>query len=114
MEDCPLNAVNPLLELEHASSGINDGDPPIIQTLCSAFPDEVRQILEIGLANHGRLPPAFTRMHLREDIRPGLLRWLGIVGNRQSARLIEPLVDSHDLGSHAVAALRRINDRFPP
>jgi energy-coupling factor transporter ATP-binding protein EcfA2 len=114
MEDCSLNAVNPLLELEHASSGINDGDPPIIQTLCSAFPDEVRQILEIGLANHGRLPPAFTRMHLREDIRPGLLRWLGIVGNRQSARLIEPLVDSHDLGSHAVAALRRINDRFPP
>jgi hypothetical protein len=114
MEECPLNAVYPLLELEHADSGINDGDPRIIQTLCSAFPDEVRQILEIGLANHGRLTPAFTRMHLREDIRPGLLRWLGIVGNRQSARLIEPLVDSHDLGSHAVAALRRINDRCPP
>jgi hypothetical protein len=114
IEDCPLNAVYPLLELEHADSGINDGDPRMTQTLCSAFPDEVRQILEIGLANHGRLTPAFTRMHLREDIRPGLLRWLGIVGNRQSARLIEPLVDSHDLGSHALAALRRINDRFPP
>jgi energy-coupling factor transporter ATP-binding protein EcfA2 len=113
LKDFSLDTVNPLLELEHADSGIHGGDPRIIHTLCSTFPDEVRQVLELGLANHSRLAPAFTRIYLREDARASLIRWLGVVGDRESAQLLEPLVDSHDLGSHALAALRRINERFP-
>jgi hypothetical protein len=39
------------------------------------------------------------------------IRWLGVVGNRQTVKLLGQLVDAPDFGTYAVEALRNLDRR---
>jgi hypothetical protein len=99
----PFEAVDPLLQLEQADCkvGLYGG---ALDDLCSVFPDEVRVILEFGLAHRTQLMGLFGRMPFREEETVSLIRRLGAVGNRQTVRLLGSLVDAPDLGPYVVEA----------
>jgi hypothetical protein len=79
-----------------------------LDELCSVFPDEVRQLLEFGLVNRTDL--GWRHFEENEELA-ALIRWLGVVGNRRTIRLLGELVDSPDLGPYAVVALQNLDKR---
>jgi hypothetical protein len=107
----PLQAVSVLLQLEQAGYGVGRDDRQILDELCSIFADQVRSVLEFGLVNRSSLTEILRRLHFGEAAPATLIRWLGVVGNRQTVRLLGDLVDAPDLGPHAVGALRNLNRR---
>jgi hypothetical protein len=80
---------------------------PLVE-LCDNFPDEIRHVLEFGLRNRARLTSLFGRMSFAEEGTAFLIRWLGVVGNRGTLQLLEPLVDNADFGQHALEAVRHL------
>jgi hypothetical protein len=104
----PFEAVDPLLQIERADWKCRREDRRALADLCAMFPDDVRGILEFGLTNRGRLTGLFGRMPLREEETASIIRWLGSVGDRQTVRLLEPLVDAPDLGPSALEAVRKL------
>jgi hypothetical protein len=105
----PFEAVDPLLQLDSAAwMNIEDFQP--LSDLCSMFPGEVRWLLEFGLNNRSRLTTMFGSWPIRQDELASIIRWLAVVGNRRTIRLLEPLVDTPDLGPYAVEAVRKLKD----
>jgi len=95
-----------LLQLRrpHYKSGVKRR--AMLDELCSIFPDEVRRVLEFGLENRANL--GWSRFEEKDELA-ALIRWLGVVGNRQTVWLLGELVDSHDLGPYAIEALRNLD-----
>jgi hypothetical protein len=79
-----------------------------LDELSSVFRDDVREVLEFGVLNQTAVTGSLGRRLLEGYTPAFLIRWLGVVGNRKTARLLEQFVDNPDLGPHAVAALRRL------
>lgn len=102
----PREAVRMLLQLRrpHYKSGVKRR--AMLDELCSIFPDEVRRVLEFGLENRANL--GWSRFEEKDELA-ALIRWLGVVGNRQTVWLLGELVDSHDLGPYAIEALRNLD-----
>jgi hypothetical protein len=104
----PFEAVDPLVQLGRVAfkCGTDGGNP--LDDLCALFPDEVRRALEFGLRNRTRLMSLFGRIPFEPEGPSFLIRWLGVVGNRGTLQLLEPLVDTTDLGPAALEAVRRL------
>ena len=107
----PLQAAVALLQLEEAGVRFREERRDTVDDLCSVFPDEVRSVLEFGLADHESLTEIMTRTVFRETAIPTLIRRLGVIGNRETAKLLERLLDAPAFGAHAVEALRSLNRR---
>jgi len=108
----PLQAVGLLLQLGRANYRSGRERRPTLDELCSIFPDGVRQVLEFGLVNRAGLTGIMGWMHLEKNTElASLIRWLGVVGNRQTVRLLDQLVDTPDLGPYAIEALRSLDRR---
>jgi hypothetical protein len=107
--ECAFEAVTPLLHLEHVGFGFLPKDTGVAADLCSACPNEIRRILEFALNNRSRVKGRFGLIPCRDDDVAGIIRLLGVVGNRQTVKLLEPFLDTPDLGAHAVETVRRLN-----
>jgi hypothetical protein len=103
-----FEAVDPFFRMEVAAWKPQSGRGEFLHGLCANFPEEFRAILEFGLNNRSRLTSIFGRFHLKEEVAPFIIRWLAVVGKRQTLKLLEPLVDSPDLGLHALEAVRKL------
>ena len=104
----PREAARMLLQLrrpDHYKSGRERR--ATLDELYTVFPDEVRQVLEFGLVNRADL--GWRRFEENEELA-ALIRWLGVVGNRRTVRLLGELVNSPELGPDAVEALRKLNE----
>jgi len=104
----PFDAVDPLLQLAQADRMSGQEDCRALDDLCATFPDQVRVILEFGLTNRAKLMGLFGRMPFMADELFSLISWLGVVGDRRTLRLLEPLVDDPDMGPPALEAVRRL------
>jgi hypothetical protein len=103
-----FEALDPLFRMEGVTWKSDSGLGGFLQKLCADFPEEFRRILEFGLNNRSKLTSVFGQFHFREDMGAFIVRWLAIVGNRQTLKLLEPLVDSAELGLHALEAVRKL------
>jgi hypothetical protein len=84
--------------------------PSVHDWLMRAYPDEVRQLLEWGLAHRDKLP---TRFHPVDTVQRQqyIVRTLGQVGTTATAMLLRSYVADPALGSEAVTAIRQIDQR---
>ena len=101
-----FEAIDPLIWFEQASR-MRDRGRHAVKDLCDASPQETRRILEFGLKNCDRLTGLFPRTPFDDSRASFAVRWLGVVGDRNTARILEPHVNSPDLGRVVVEALRR-------
>ncbi|GIW88261.1 MAG: hypothetical protein KatS3mg108_2585 [Isosphaeraceae bacterium] len=106
--DLPFEAVDPLHRLAAVADSRPDRQRPVLETLCTLFPDEIRRILEFGVKQRDRLTSRFRGPRDAEARVKFMIRWLGWIGNPDSLKTLEPLVNSPDLGRDAVASVRAI------
>jgi hypothetical protein len=103
-----FEAVDPLFRMEEAAWKSHPERGEFLHSLCTDFPEEIRGILEFGLNNRSRVTSIFWRFRLEKDITAFVIRLLAVVGTRQTLKLLEPLVDSPDLGLFALEAVRKL------
>jgi Nuclease-related domain len=111
--DLPFDAVDPIMGLERVKLTSSRESRRVIDDLCSRFPDEVRQILEFGLKNRTRLTGLLGRIPWQKETAQFIIRWLGVVGDRGTVRVLEPIIDTADLGPYAVEAVRKLKAPNP-
>ncbi|WP_406698416.1 nuclease-related domain-containing protein [Singulisphaera sp. Ch08] len=103
-----LEAIDPLYQLGQIADARPDRQRPVLEAWCKLFPDEIRQILEFGLAKRDHLTSQFPGRYHTEGRVGFMIRWLGWIGDPQSLITIEPLVDSPSFGLDAIEAVRSI------
>jgi hypothetical protein len=106
--DLPFEAVDPLYRFEQIADAMPDRERRVLETLCETFPEEVRRVLEFGVKHLDRLTSLFPGPHFQENRPTFIIRRLGQVGNRETVKAIEPLIDSPAVGAEAVAAIRKL------
>ncbi len=71
----------------------------------------MRTVLEFGLVNFTSLIGGTVGVLSLRETPEIFIRWLGVVGSRQTVKLLGQLVDAPDLGTYAVEALRNLDRR---
>ena len=82
------------------------------ERLISAYPDQVRALLQWGLPNRARLVPTIERLGLDRDLPNYMIGELGRVGNADTVALLHAYLPDPDLGPVAVEAIRTIERRL--
>jgi hypothetical protein len=108
LTDLPFEAVDPLYMFEQSGVARPDRERRILEVLCATFSEEVRRILEFGAKHRDRLTSLFPGPHFHDDRPAFIVGWLGQVGNRDTVKVLEPLIDSPDLGPDAVEIVRKL------
>jgi hypothetical protein len=107
----PREAAGLLVRLDQSRHVFDAKPRPALDEICSVFPDEVRTVLEFGLVNLNSLIGGTVGVLSLRETPETFIRWLGVVGNRQTMKLLGQLVDAPDLGTYAVEALRNLDRR---
>jgi hypothetical protein len=108
----PREAAGLLVRLDEYRHVIDAKSRPALDEICSVFSDEVRTVLEFGLVNLPSLIGGTVGVLSLRETPATFIRWLGVVGNRQTVKLLGELVDAPDLGAYAVEALRNLDRRL--
>ncbi len=103
-----FHSIDPLQQFEHASILHGQGRDELVTALANAFPAELRRALEFGLQHHGRLSSLFRGSWGARDRVKFIIRWLAVVGDLHTIRLLEPLIDTPEVGREAVEAVRAL------
>jgi hypothetical protein len=82
------------------------------ERLISAYPDQVRALLQWGLPNRARLVPTIERLGPDRDLPNYMIGELGRVGNAGTVALLHAYLPDPDLGPVAVEAIRTIERRL--
>jgi hypothetical protein len=80
------------------------------ERLISAYPDQVRFLLQWGLPNRTRLVPAMRVAH--DELPRYMIGQLGRVGDAATVALLHAYLPDPDLGAGAVEAIRTIERRL--
>jgi len=80
----------------------------VIQQVLTAFPDEIRPILEWSLRYHTALTSMFARSH--DDRLSHIVSMLAAVGNATTADLLRAYIDDLHLGSSAIITIKALNE----
>jgi hypothetical protein len=108
LRELPFEAVDPLYRFEQIVDARPGRERRVLDVLCAAFPDEMRRVLEFGMKHRERLTSLFHRSPFRERRPAFIIRCLGQVGNRDTVKVLEPLLDSPELGPDAVEVVRKL------
>jgi hypothetical protein len=103
-------AVDVLYHLRQAAIVGSPLRPSIHDWLMRAYPDEVRRLLEWGLAHRDKLTTCFLHVDT-EQRQQYIVRTLGHVGTTSTAVLLRSYVADPALGGEAVTAIRQIEQR---
>ncbi|MFX0199614.1 MAG: NERD domain-containing protein [Candidatus Hodarchaeota archaeon] len=105
-------AVDPLMHIGEQTRGWRGTDQEWLRDPILTFPTEVRAVLEGGLKAKEKLTSLFTRYTWLEKKRDKfIIEMLGEVGDETTITLLEPLLESPELGILAVNAIRSIRTR---
>jgi Nuclease-related domain len=103
-------AVDVLYHLRRAAIVGSELRPSVHDWLMQAYPDEVRRLLEWGLAHRDELTTSFP--HVNTDERQQyIVRTLGHVGRASTAVLLRDYLANPALAGEAVTAIRQIEQR---
>ena len=84
-----------------------DGRSPV--DLVAIYPDDIRAIVEDCLRERKSLPTVFNYGGSRDrNVVSYLIDVLGRVGDENSARLLQTLIDDLECGKHAILAIESI------
>ena len=103
-------AVDPLYRLRNAYHFPYEEGPALLDRIIQSFPDQMRPILECGLAHPGDLTSAFSHGASQERAQY-LIGILGTVGNSATTELLRGYIDDPILGASAIAAIRELAGR---
>jgi hypothetical protein len=105
-------AVDPLMHFQNSDRAVSLKGG-LARQLFTAFPDQIRQILEFGLAHLDELSTIFGKGEAFNKSRRAnfVVSALGWVGNSQTVGLLQPFVDSPTLGRSAVESIRQIKNQ---
>lgn len=106
LDDEPAAAVDVLLSMSTAYGTLGNGSTSYLR-LTAAFPEEVLRLLEWGI-NHLDLIPRPAPLSSHTGHAPFIIRELGRLGTRETARLLEPWVADPHFGDAAASAIRRL------
>jgi hypothetical protein len=84
----------------------------ILRPIVHFFPDELRFVAEWSLKNHKQLDSIVRVGSLFLKKSQFIMQVLGMVGNDNTARLLESFVDHPDLGRDAVQTIRELTKRI--
>jgi hypothetical protein len=113
--ELPFEAVDPLYHFAHSRSGI-PGQLDPVGKLFADFRDQIRELLEFGLKNRDRLSSMDKHAvwpYYKTERNRFIVQSLGDFGNFETLRILEPLVDTQELGSEALAAMRKLKGLRP-
>jgi hypothetical protein len=99
-------AADPLIRLRTATLAHPGKRTPVIQQVLTAFPDEIRPILEWSLQHHTVLTSIFTGFH--EDHLNHIVKMLAVVGNAATADLLHAYIDHLQLGNSVIATIKAL------
>jgi hypothetical protein len=108
--ECASAAVDVMYQLSHAAIVGPPLEPAIHERLVQSHPDEIRRLLEWGLAHRDELTSCFPRPDPPQRARY-IMQTLGHVGTTTTAVLLRGYLADPELGSEAVTAIRRIEQR---
>lgn len=110
----PGAAVDVLASLQQADRAADfHGEPSTHSRLLEAYPDQIRQLLTWGLEHRDHLTSLFDRVPAGGSDPAGYaVRALGVVGNAETVVLLRTLATEPGIGSSAVDAIRRLNERL--
>jgi hypothetical protein len=92
--------------MDHGANGIISAHDQLI----SAYPDELRQLLEWALAKRHRFDPKVWNWRVH-DAGDYIMYALGLVGVASTAELLRHYIHDPELGVAAVEATRQIEAR---
>ena len=101
-------AADPLIRLRTAILTHPGKRIPVIQPVLTAFPDEIRPILEWSLQHHTALTSIFAGFH--DDRLSHIVSMLAAVGNATTADLLRAYIDDLRLGSSAITAIKALTE----
>jgi hypothetical protein len=107
----PREAAGLLVWLDQSHVLFDAKHRPALDEICSVFPDDVRTVLEFGLVNLPSLIGGTVGVLSLRETPETFIRWLGVVGNRQTVKLLGQLVDAPELGTYTVEVLRNLDRR---
>jgi hypothetical protein len=108
---CATAAVDVVAHVRSACRfGLIGLDPSPYERLLSAWPEQMRQLLEWCAQHHDRTSAPFDR-GTAHDARRELVADLGYVGTVATAVLLESYLTDQEIGAAAVDAIRMINHR---
>lgn len=103
-----FQAVDPLLQF-HSGGVWRESDP--MATIAGAFPDDVRKVLEFGLRHQTRLTSVFAHAFHAEKRSHFIIHWLTQIGNAATIGLLEPYLDSPEVGGEVYDAIKALKAR---
>jgi hypothetical protein len=100
-------AADPLYQLRNARHFPYTEGPTLIDRIMRAFPDQIRPLLEWGLAHPADLTSAFSHgcSHERGQY---LVCMLSTAGNAGTAELLRAYIDDAVLGASAIEAIKKL------
>jgi hypothetical protein len=104
--ELPFEAVDPLYHFAHSRKGI-PGQLDPVGRLNADFRDQIRELLEFGLKNRDRLSSMDKHSvspYYKAERTEFIVHSLGHFGDSRTLMLLEPLVDTNDLGPTALKA----------
>ncbi|MGI8450302.1 MAG: hypothetical protein ACR2MP_24630 [Streptosporangiaceae bacterium] len=101
-------AGDPLIRLRTAILTHPGRRIPVIQPVLTAFPDEIRSILEWSLQHHTALTSIFTGFH--DDRLSHIVSMLAGVGNATTADLLRAYIDDLHLGSSVITTIKALTE----
>jgi len=101
-------AADPLIRLRTAILTHPGRRIPVIQPVLTAFPDEIRSILEWSLQHHTALTSIFTGFH--DDRLSHIVSMLAGVGNATTADLLRAYIDDLHLGSSVITTIKALTE----
>ena len=108
---CAPTAVDALSHLHNVSSGSWSSPSTSLHTqLIDRYPDEIRTLLQWGLFNWELVKPAIG--HSLHTTRGHLVRELGELGDRETARLLNRYINDPIVAADAIHAIRTIERRL--
>ena len=90
----------------------NLDEPGMYERLLTAYPDQVRQLIEWAVRNPDRLVGTFSNGRGQDGLA-GLVEDLAVIGTDDTAMLLQDYVSDAGIGSAAVTAIRAIKRRIP-
>jgi hypothetical protein len=109
---CAPVAVDVLAHLKSARAWeYNSAEPSMYERLLTAWPDQIRQLIEWAVRNPDRLLATFNNGPAH-DVLPRLVEDLAVIGTDDTATLLQSYVSEAEIGNAAVTAIRAIKRRL--
>ena len=109
---CAPMAIDVLAHLKSADTWeYNSAEPSMYERLLTAWPDQIRQLIEWAIRNPDRLRATFNNGPAHDRL-PRLVVDLAIIGTDDTAMLLQSYVSDTEIGNAAVTAIRAIKRRL--